>query len=84
MDRLSIMLTPVTGAVITGFFVILMFSLDFYSWIAVAIGAGIGCIGAWPAAYIVSRRIKDEDPFWTRRDPQVQRRLAPNAGLPEV
>ncbi|SIO44843.1 hypothetical protein SAMN05444722_2219 [Rhodovulum sp. ES.010] len=84
MDRLSIMLTPVTGAVITGFLVIVMFSLGFYSWIAVAIGAGIGAIGAWPAAYVVSRRIKDEDPFWTRRDPQVQLRADPRAGLPEV
>lgn len=84
MDRLSIMLTPMTGAVITGFFVIVLFSLGFYSWVSVAIGAGIGCVGAWPAAYIISRRIKDNDPFWTRRNPQVQRRLDPNAGLPEV
>lgn len=84
MDRLSIMLTPVTGAVITGFLVIVMFSLGFYSWTAIAIGAGIGFLGAWPAAYIVSRKIKDEDPFWTRRDPQVQRSIDPDAGLPEV
>lgn len=84
MDRLSIMLTPVTGGVITGFIAIILFSLGFYSWITVAFAAGVGCIAAWPAAYIVSRRIKDEDPFWARRNPEVQRRMHPNAGLPEV
>ncbi|MEX5730027.1 xanthine/uracil permease [Rhodovulum iodosum] len=84
MDRLSIMLTPVTGAVITGFLVIVMFSLGFYSWIAVAIGAGIGCVLAWPAAYIVSRRIKENDSAWARRAPDDQRRAALRAGLPEV
>ena len=78
MDRLSLMLTPMTGAVITGGLVILMFVLGFYSWVAIWIAAGIGLLAAWPAAYVVSRRIKDSDRFW-------QRRRAQQAGfLPEV
>lgn len=79
MDRLSIMLTPVTGGVITGGIVAILFSLGFYSWAAVATGAVIGCVLAWPAAYIVSRKIKNEDPFWTRARAQDVR-----GGLPEV
>ncbi|TCM76175.1 hypothetical protein [Rhodovulum steppense] len=82
MDRLSIMLTPVTGAVITGFIVIILFSLGFYSWTAVAIGAGIGCVLAWPAAFIVSRRIKENDPFWQADRPRLGGFPGPNA--PEV
>ncbi|MBK1635130.1 hypothetical protein [Rhodovulum adriaticum] len=78
MDRLSIMLTPVTGAVITGFIVIALFSLGFYNWAAVGTGAVIGAILAWPAAYIVSRKIKGDDPFQTRARTQGMR------GLPEV
>ncbi|RAP40645.1 hypothetical protein BYZ73_13745 [Rhodovulum viride] len=80
MDRLSLLLTPMTGAVITGMLVIVMFSLGFYSWISVAIGAGIGCILAWPSAYVVSRRIKQADPRWPTRAEADRLR----SGLPEV
>lgn len=84
MDRLSLMLTPVTGAVITGSLAAIVLALGFYSWIAIGIVAFIGCILAWPAAFLVSRRIKDNDPFWTTRHPEVQLRAHPGAGLPEV
>ncbi|ARC89395.1 hypothetical protein [Rhodovulum sp. MB263] len=80
MDRLSLLLTPMSGAVITGAIVIVMFSLGFYSWTAIAIGAGIGCILAWPAAYVVSRRIKEADPRWSVRSREERLR----GGLPEV
>lgn len=61
MDRLSIILTLMTGSVLTGAGIITLFSLGFYTWTAVLIAAGLGFILAWPAGYWVSRRIKRQD-----------------------
>jgi type IV secretory pathway TrbD component len=62
MDRLSFFITFFTGPVITGIFAITFFSFGWYSWVAVATGVVIGWAAAWPVAYVISRKIKREDP----------------------
>ncbi len=62
MDRLSVFLTLMTGAVLTGGLAITFFTFGYYTWQAIAISAAVGFLLAWPAAYLVSRRIKRKDP----------------------
>lgn len=83
MDRLSIILTLMTGAVLTGGMAIVAFSLGFYSWTAVGIAAVLGFVLSWPVAYLVSRRIKRVDAEWdtsAAKDTGV----LPKPGAPEV
>ena len=73
-----------TGAVLTGGLVIAAFSLGWYGWPAV-IGAAVIEFGAsWPSAYLISRRIKRQDPGWdeTRVD-RVDGKV-PDPDAPEV
>jgi len=62
MDRLSIFLTLMTGAVLTGAVVTTFFTLGIYNWIAVGTAVAVGWGLSWPAAYLVSRYIKRNDP----------------------
>lgn len=69
MDRLSVFITLMTGAVLTGGLAIAFFTFGYYTWQAVAISAVVGFLLAWPVAYVISRRIKRNDPDFdhTRR-----------------
>lgn len=67
MDRLSIFLTLMTGAVITGGLVIVAFTLNYYGWVAILASVIIGFALAWPTGYWISRRIKRVDPDWDAR-----------------
>ena len=83
MDRLSIYLTLMTGAVLTGGLVIVAFTLNWYTW-PVIIGAAVLGFGlSWPVAYMISRRIKRQDGDWdeTAKDDAG---LIPKPGAPEV
>ena len=83
MDRLSLVLTLMTGSVLAGGLTILVLGLGYYSWPAIGIAAGLGFILSWPAAYVVSRRIKRRDPEWDEtavKDAGV----IPRPGAPEV
>lgn len=82
MDRLSIFLTLISGALITGALVITAFSLGFYNAYIVAICAIAGFALAWPSAFLVSRRIKRNDPEWDHKRLKRRGKLAPDA--PEV
>ena len=64
MDRLALYLSMISGGSIAGALVIVFFSLGWYTWWAIAMAAVIGIATAWPSAYIVSRRIKKNDPEW--------------------
>lgn len=83
MDRLSIVLTLMTGAVLTGSLATAAFTLGYYAWPAVIGAAVIGFLAAWPAAYAISRWIKAEDPSWdeTRKAPS---NVLPDPSAPEV
>jgi hypothetical protein len=66
MDRLSIFLSLVSGAAITGTLTILVFSLGYYNWWAIILCAIFGFAMAWPSGYYISRLIKKNDPAWHR------------------
>lgn len=83
MDRLSIVLTLMTGAVLTGTLTIAMFTLGFYAWPAVIVSAGIGFLASWPLAYLISRWIKRADPHWNEKD-EAKARGIPQPASPEV
>lgn len=83
MDRLSILLTPMTGSVLTGAFIITVFTLGLYGWPWVIGAAVLGFALSWPSAYLISRRIKRDDPAWD--ETRVQRTDAmPRPNAPEV
>ena len=64
MDRLSIFLTLIVGAMVTGGLVVLVLSLGWYSWPAIGGAAVLGVALTWPSSYVISRRIKRQDPNW--------------------
>lgn len=83
MDRLSILLTLVTGAVITGGLVIIVLSLGWMAWGPILGAVAVGWILAWPVAWWISRWIKAEDPdFDHERAPS--RKIIPDPDAPEV
>jgi hypothetical protein len=83
MDRLSIVLTLMTGAVLTGSLAIAAFALGFYGWPAVILAAAAGFLAAWPVAYLISRRIKRSDPGWDESKTQ-DADIVPDLDAPEV
>ncbi|WP_299970431.1 hypothetical protein [uncultured Roseobacter sp.] len=82
MDRLSIVLTFMVGAVITGAIVIPAFVMGYYSVWPVVIGAAASIVASWPISYVISRRIKRNDPSWDRTP--SEKTLLPNPNAPEV
>ncbi|MFW5654107.1 MAG: hypothetical protein ACOCYW_00480 [Roseicyclus sp.] len=83
MDRLSILLSLMTGAVLTGGLAIVAFSLGFYGWPAILLAAAVGFLASWPVAYAISRRIKRKDPVWDERK-KDETGVVPTPGAPEV
>jgi putative flippase GtrA len=83
MDRLSIVLTLMTGAVLTGSLVILVLSLSFYGWPAILAAAAVGFLASWPVAYLISRWIKRSDPHWDESRKE-QTGVIPDPQAPEV
>lgn len=67
MDRLSIVLTFMTGSVLVGGLVIIVLALGLYSWPPIAIAVLVGLLLTWPVAYAISRLIKRNDPNWKMR-----------------
>ncbi|PTE21039.1 hypothetical protein C5F48_14360 [Cereibacter changlensis JA139] len=84
MDRLSIILTLVTGAMITGGLVIIAFSFGYYGWGPIVAALVIGLVLAWPAAWLISRRIKRQDPAWDETHVEHVPSPIPQPGAPEV
>lgn len=64
MDRLSILLTLMSGAVLTGGFVIIALSFGLYGWGPLLLCAALGFGLSWPTAYAISRLTKRNDPNW--------------------
>lgn len=84
MDRLSIFLTLMTGAVLTGIFIVPLFSLGYFNWYAVLGSAAGGFILSWPVSYVISRRIKRHDPAWDHRKAKQVNKTIPDPNAPEV
>ena len=81
MDRLSILMTLMTGAVCAGSTLVIAFSLGYQNIWGVLAAAFAGLLVSWPLSYWISRRIKRQDPNWHRTaDPK----LVPDPKAPEV
>lgn len=84
MDRLSIYLTIVVGALVTGTLVTIVLILGWYSWPAIAAAAAVGMIVTWPASYAISRRIKRMDSDWDDSKADRAQGIIPDPKAPEV
>ncbi len=84
MDRLSIILSLMSGALITGALVITAFTLGYYNWWVIGGSAIIGWLMAWPSAYLVSRRIKTRDSEWSSDRTGTDGIAVPRLGAKEV
>ena len=84
MDRLSIFLTLAVGAMVTGSLVTLVLALGWYSWTAIAVAAVIGVLLTWPISYLISRRIKRQDPDWDAKKVDRVDGVIPDPSAPEV
>lgn len=81
MDRLSILLTLMTGAVCAGTTLVIAFVLGYQNIWGILAAATVGLLAAWPISYLISRRIKRQDPNWHRTaDPK----LVPDPKAPEI
>jgi type IV secretory pathway TrbD component len=84
MDRLSIVLTFMTGSVLVGGLVIAVLSLGYYTWPAIVGAVVIGTVLTWPVAYVISRQIKRNDPSWNERRIAQVDGVIPERDAPEV
>lgn len=84
MDRLSILLTIVVGSVVTGTLIVIVLSLGWYSWLAIGGAAAIGTFMTWPASYVISRRIKRQDPDWDETKVDRVNGVIPDSSAREV
>jgi hypothetical protein len=84
MDRLSIILTIIVGAMIAGSLVIVILSLGWYSWPAIGGAAALGAVLTWPASYAISRRIKRQDPSWDATKVDQVEGIIPDPSAREV
>lgn len=84
MDRLSIFLTLAVGAMVTGGLVTIVLSFGWYSWPAIGVAAVIGILLTWPISYVISRRIKRQDPNWDAQKVDHVDGVVPNPKAPEV
>jgi hypothetical protein len=83
MDRLSILLTLMSGAVLTGALVIFAFSFGWYGWLPILSAAIVGFALSWPTAYSISRLTKRRDPNWDHTRVERTDRI-PRPGAPEA
>ncbi|MDT8856927.1 hypothetical protein RNZ50_18190 [Paracoccaceae bacterium Fryx2] len=84
MDRLSIFLTIIVGALVTGGLVTAALAMGWYSWPAIGGAALLGVLLTWPASYLISRRIKRQDPLWDETKVDRVDGVIPTPGAPEV
>lgn len=84
MDRLAIYLTLLSGSAITGAIVITGLAMGYYSVWTIVIGAVTGFLLAWPTSYMISRRIKRQDPEWHPGTKPSDHGVVPKPGAPEV
>lgn len=71
MDRLKyVLILSGVFPTLSGGFLIIVFSLGYYTWPAIIAAVALGTVLTLPAAHLISRKIKREDPnFNHRREP---------------
>jgi len=83
MDRLSILLTLMTGSVLVGVPVIIVLAMGFYNWQAIVGAIAVGLLLTWPVAYAISRWIKLNDPAWRLRSGAPNEKGERQSNFPE-
>lgn len=83
MDRLSYVLILATGPVLAGGLIIAVMSLGLYGWVYILPAGIIGWLLAWPAGYLISRRIKRQDPEFDHTK-ETGDGLLPDPSAPEA
>jgi hypothetical protein len=84
MDRLSIFLTLIVGAMVTGSLITAVLVMGWYSWPAIAGAAGVGFLLSWPISYLISRQIKRHDVAWDETKVDRVDGIVPDPAAPEV
>jgi len=84
MDRLSIILTLAVGSVLSGALIIVVLSMGWYSWTAIGGAAAVGFVATWPVSYLISRRIKRQDPAWDETAADRVTEVIPDPAAREV
>jgi len=84
MNRLSIFLTLAVGSVVTGTLIVIVMTLGWYSWSAIGGAAAVGVLSTWPLSYVLSRRIKRQDPGWDETKVDKVQSVVPEPSAPEV
>jgi hypothetical protein len=64
--------------------IIAVLSLGWYSWTALALAAALGTLLTWPASYVISRRIKRQDPNWDETKVEHVQDVIPDTSAREV
>lgn len=67
MFRLRYVVALMTNAVIVGTLIIIVLSLGWTGYVPVFGAIVLGFLLSWPAARLISARIKSEDPAWNER-----------------
>ncbi|WP_281984298.1 hypothetical protein [Thalassorhabdomicrobium marinisediminis] len=84
MDRLSFVLTLVANAVLVGSLLTLVLALGYYTWPPIVAAIVVGFILSWPAAFLVSRWIKRDDPEFDHTRIERTKGAPVNPNKPEV
>ena len=85
MFRLRHVIALMTNAVLVGSLLILVISLGWVGWVPVFGAIVLGFLLSWPAAILVARGIKIDDPAWNEeRDRPVRAELARRARRAEA
>ncbi|MCV2893228.1 hypothetical protein [Lentibacter sp. XHP0401] len=84
MDRLAFYITMMAAWSLSGTFVIIALVLGYYNLWAIVIAAGAGLLLAYPAGYLISRKVKRDDPDWNPRHEPGDFGVVPPADAPEV
>lgn len=64
MFRLRYVIALMTNAVIVGTLLIIVLSLGWVGWVPITAAVVVGFLLSWPAAILVARWIKANDPAW--------------------
>ena len=84
MDRLSVFLTLIAGAMFTGGLIAAVLSFGWYSWIAIDGAAAIGFALTRPASHTISRLIKRQNQDRDAIKVDWVESVIPDPAVPEV
>ncbi len=82
MDRLSWYISLLVFTVLSGVLIITFLTVEWYSWMAIAVSVFFGLVAARPLGLLISRKIKRDDALF--KPPKIRPGLIPDPQAPEV